>query len=265
MNLKRTFLRLFLPVAAVVFLTSCSKTENSSAAGGARLQVYLTDDPGNYESVFIDVQDVRINYSDDSTQGWTSLDKVARGTYDILRLVNDKDTLLGDAQLKAGRIQQIRLVLGSNNFVRINGINYPLQTPSAQQSGLKLKINQRVEEGVLYQMVLDFDAGRSIVKTGGGKYILKPVIRTSLKATGGSIKGFVLPSNAATSVYAIKGVDTVAGTQTANGAFLIRGLTAGIYNVSFVPADTVTYQPKTVTAVTVNNNAVTVMDTLWLQ
>lgn len=264
MNLKRTFLGLSLPMLVVLTLAGCSKTEKS-AAGGARMQVYLTDDPGNYESVFIDVQDVRINYSDDSTQGWTSLDQVARGTYDILRLVNDKDTLLGDVQLKGGRIQQIRLVLGPNNFVRINGINYPLQTPSAHQSGLKLRINQRVEEGVLYQLVMDFDAGRSIVKTGGGKYILKPVIRTSLKATGGGIKGFVLPANAVTSVFAIKGADTVAGTQTANGAFIIRGLTAGTYNVGFLPADTTTYKPKTVTAVMVNNNTVTTVDTVRLQ
>lgn len=265
MNLKRTFSRLFMPVLALIFLASCSKTENSAAGGSARLQVYLTDDPGNYESVFIDVQDVRINYSGDSTQGWTSLNNVTRGTYDILRLVNDKDTLLGDAELKTGRIQQIRLVLGPNNFVRINGINYPLQTPSAQQSGLKLKINQKIEEGVLYQLVLDFDASRSIVKTGNGKYILKPVIRTSLKAAGGSIKGFVLPASAATSVYAIRGVDTVAGTQTANGSFLIRGLAAGTYSVGFLPADTATYKPKNIAAVVVNNNALTVMDTVRLQ
>lgn len=254
-----------LVAVAALVITGCSKNETSASGSGSKLQVYLTDDPGNYESVFIDVQDVRINYSGDSTEGWTSLNNVKRGTYDILRLINDKDTLLGEAELKTGKLQQIRLVLGPNNMVRINGVNYPLQTPSAQQSGLKLKINQSIEEGVLYKLVLDFDAGRSIVKTGNGKYILKPVIRTSLKATGGSIKGFVLPATIQTGVYAIRGTDTVAGTQTQNGAFLIRGLESGTYNVGFLPSDTPTHKIQTIKSVVVNNNSVTVIDTVRLQ
>ncbi|MDB5252323.1 MAG: hypothetical protein JWP27_1492 [Flaviaesturariibacter sp.] len=261
--MKRTILALLTMTTATFGFIACSKSQSSdSTSNKAHMQVYLTDDPGDYDAVFIDVQDVRVNYSSDTANGWVSLGNVNAGTYDILRLVNDRDTILGDADLNPGRIEQIRLVLGPNNYVMVGGQRYTLQTPSAQQSGLKLNIHQDVSAGLMYKMTLDFDAGRSIVKTGNGSYILKPVIRTSLEAVGGGLKGFVLPSTVRTSVFAIRGTDTVAGTSTMNGAYAFRGITAGSYNLAFVPTDTAYH--KQTKSVTVSNNAVAVVDTVRL-
>jgi hypothetical protein len=243
---------------------SCSKNDSAAAsADKSRLQVYLTDDPGNYDEVVIDVQDIMVNYSSDSTNGWQSLSNVNRGSYDILKLVNDNDTLLGDAELNPGKIEQIRLILGPNNYVTVDGQKIPLTTPSAQQSGLKLNINQDVNAGITYKLLLDFDASRSIVKTGNGKYILKPVIRTSLAAIGGSIKGFVLPDSVHTAVYAIQGSDTITGTYTSNGSYMVKGLNAGSYTLAFAPADS-TFKSQNLTGVHVTTNAVTTVDTIRL-
>jgi hypothetical protein len=183
--------------------------------------------------------------------------------YDILRLVNDKDTILGQTDLDSGRIEQIRLILGPNNYVKINGQTYTLETPSAQQSGLKINLHQDVSAGLLYKLLLDFDAARSIVRTGNGKYILKPVIRATMQAQGGSVKGYVLPNTFNTSVFAIQGVDTVAGTITSAGSYLIKGLNAGTYTLAFAPSDT-TYKSQSKTGVIVNNNTVTTVDTVRL-
>jgi hypothetical protein len=259
MKFRNTFALLGLLVAVALFATSCNKNEQSGS-NKARFQVYLTDDPGNYEKVVIDVQDIKINYSSDTASGWQSLGSVRTGSYDVLRLINDRDTMLADAEINTGRIQQIRLVLGSNNYVTVGGQNYPLETPSAQQSGLKLNIHQDVNDGILYKLLLDFDASRSIVKTGNGKYMLKPVIRTTFEAIGGSIKGFVKPDSVRTAVYAIQGTDT-AGTYTSNGSYMIRGLAAGSYTLSFVPTDT-TFKKATRTGISVTTNNVTVVDTV---
>jgi len=226
------------------------------------MQVYLTDDPGDYDAVFIDVQDVRINYSNDTANGWTSLGNVARGSYDLLKLVNDNDTLLADAEINTGRIQQIRLVLGSNNYVIVDGVRHNLETPSAQQSGLKINIHQDANEGVLYKLLLDFDVAKSVRKTGNNKYMLKPTIRAMLQAVGGSIKGYVLPNSFQTAVLAINGTDTVASTYTDNGAYWIRGLNSGTYTLHFIPTDT-TYKKQTKLAI-VTTNAVTTVDTVRL-
>lgn len=250
-----------LTLSATLFF-SCSKNESSAEQSKARLEVYLTDDPANYDEVVIDVQDVKINYSNDDN-GWKSLSQVNRGSYDILQLVNDKDTILGKTDLDSGRIEQIRLILGPNNYVKVNGQTYALETPSAQQSGLKIKLNQDVSAGVLYKLLLDFDASRSIVKTGNGKYILKPVIRATMQTQGGSVKGYVLPDTFNTAVYAIQGTDTIAGTVTSSGSYWIKGLNAGNYSLAFAPSDTA-YKSQTKTGVSVTTSTVTTVDTVRL-
>ncbi len=218
-----------LILLSVIWL-SCSDDNQS-----ARLEVRLTDAPGDYQEVNIDIQDVQVN-SNDGNSGWESLD-VEKGVYDILKLTNGLDTLLGSAELPAGKISQIRLVLGSENTIKESGVIKPLSTPSAQQSGLKLKVNATLEEGVTYTIKLDFDAARSIVRAGNsGKYNLKPVIRAMEEATSGAIKGTASPLEASPAVYAIQGIDTVATAFTDGaGKFILRAIPAGSYTVSFSP------------------------------
>ena len=262
--MKRIALASLATLVVALFIFSCSK--NDSSTGKARMQVYLTDDPGAYDAVYIDVQDVRYNVTGDTANGWQSLPGVQAGQYDLLRLVNDDDTLLVDAEIPAGRVEQIRLVLGPNNYVVIGGQQYPLETPSAQQSGLKLNIHQDVIEGVMYQLLLDFDVARSIVQTGNGRYQLRPLIRTTLLAAGGSIKGFVTPYNFQTLVKVFRGPnDTVATTysSTVNGGYLVRGLPAGTFSLDFQPTDA-TYQDSVKTGINVTNGVVTLVDTMRL-
>lgn len=266
--MKTTALKnLFFLSLLTIALTNCSKLDKNSDNSGntGKLQVYLTDAPANYDQVLIDVQDIKINYTTDSTNNWVSLAGVKAGKYDLLTLVNDKDTMLANADIQTGTIQQIRLILGTENFVNIGGQLIKLETPSAQQSGLKLNIHQEVKAGILYKIVLDFDAAKSIVKAGNsGRYNLKPVIRTTLEAQGGSIRGFVLPDSVTTAVYAIQAPDTIAGTFTGStGGYLIRGLPAGSYSLAFVPTDT-TFVSETRSGISVTTENVTVVDTVHL-
>lgn len=254
-----------LTTAALLTFTSCNK-ENSSTGGGekARLQVALTDDPGDYDAVYIDLQDVRINYSTDTSEGWVSLPNVRKGMYNLLELVNNKDTLLTDADIQPGKIEQIRLILGSNNYVLVDNEKHMLTTPSAQQSGLKINIHQELNEGITYKLLLDFDVAKSVHQTGNGKYMLKPVIRAVMQAVGGTIRGFVLPDSVRTSVIAIQGADTVASTYTSAGGYMIKGIDAGTYDLHFLPSDS-SFANKVMTGIVVTNNVVTSVDTLRLQ
>jgi hypothetical protein len=43
------------------------------------MQVSLTDDPGNFEAVYVDVQDILVNLTGDPTNGWQSLQGVRKG------------------------------------------------------------------------------------------------------------------------------------------------------------------------------------------
>ena len=255
---------LILSIVSLAVLNSCKK--NDASNGNARLQVYLTDDPGDYEAVYIDVKDVQINVTGDSSNGWQSLQSVNAAVYDVMKLVNDDDTLLADANIPSGKLHQMRLVLGTENYVKVEGTSQliKLETPSAQQSGLKLNIQQDVVDGILYTITLDFDVAKSIVKTGNNKYILKPTIRTILNAAGGSIKGVVMPKDFQSAVYAVQGVDTVASTFTdPDGGYLLRGLVAGTYDVFYKPTD-ITYKDSLRTNISVSTNAITKIDTTFL-
>ncbi len=240
-----------------VFFMAC--TDNDE--GTSKLEVRLTDAPGDYEKVNIDIQGVEVHSeSGNQTSGWTKL-LVEDGVYDLLELSNGLDTLLASNELPAGMVSQIRLILGTENSVVIGGEVFPLSTPSAQQSGLKLNVNVPLVAGITYTLLLDFDAALSIVKNGNGTYSLKPVIRAIPEATSGAIEGTVTPLLASPAVFVMMGTDTVATAFTNDlGKFLVGGVPAGTYTVGFDPKDG--YTPTQIEGVNVTINNVTNVGTV---
>lgn len=259
---------LFILLAASTFaLLSCSKNNGSSGLDSS-MSVYLVDGPAAYDRVFIDIQSVQVKASTDGSESdWQTLNISRPGIYNLLNFKNGIDTLLGTLKLPAGRINQLRLVLGSNNSVVLNGVSYPLTTPSAQQSGLKLQVKADLIAGIDYRIWIDFDAARSIVQTGSGSYILKPVIRTFTEAESGAIKGFTLPITARGWVFAIANVnDTVSSTPAdlLTGAYLLRGLPAATYKVSF-RATAGVFRDTTLNNISVTNGVVTNLGAVTLK
>jgi hypothetical protein len=241
------------------FLSSCNDEKN------ARVEVRLTDAPGDYEEVNIDIQEVQIHSGEgNENSGWISLN-INPGVYSLLELTNGLDTLLGTLELPAGKVSQIRLTLGNNNTIKADGETSALSTPSSQQSGLKLNLHATLKEGVTYRLLLDFDVARSIVKNGAGNYILKPVIRTISEATSGAIKGGVSITQSTPAIYAIDGLDTLGTTYAdSTGHFLIKGLPAGTYTISFAPASGYSIEAVNDVTVTLGNvtdlGVITVID-----
>ncbi len=221
--------------ATIFSFYSCKKSSNSGTNPGTTSQVsmHLTDDPANYDHVYLDIQQVAVTMSGSSA---VTLTPIRQGIYDILQFKNGLDVLLLKTDIPAGSVSQIRLVLGNNNSVVVSGVSYPLSTPSAQESGVKLNLNQTFVAGGAYDIWIDFDAGKSILKTGNGAYKLKPVIRAYSTTTLGKIKGYVLPLNAYATVYAINGTDTASAIpDAADGFFAINGLAAATYQVWINP------------------------------
>ena len=217
--------------AISLIFAACDSDETN-----ARVQIWLTDAPGDFQEVNVDIQGVEIHSAEgEQGSGWKTL-VVNKGVYNLLELTNGIDTLLGETEIPGGQISQIRLKLGNDNTIKVGGEVFDLKTPSGQQSGLKLQVHEVLEEGITYKILLDFDVARSIVTTGAGSFNLKPVIRTITEAQDGAIKGIVSPKESTPAVYAIDGLDTLGTTfADSTGRFLIRGLPAGTCDVHFVP------------------------------
>lgn len=266
--MKTNFLKLVsgIAVIAVILFAVQSCQKNAGKYDKPRVQIRLTDAPDpNVKEVWVDIREVWLKMGDSSE---TKLTGAYPGVYNLLELTNGKDTLLADAEIPAGTISQIRLVLGDNNYIITKtGDKIFLTTPSAQQSGLKVQLHQTVSGGLLYRLVLDFDAGKSIVKAGNsGNYLLKPVLRLiSFASSGGIVKGVVMPDSIVTSVYAIKGPDTIASTFTTKpgGMYLFRDIPDGSYNFSYVPNDTI--HKTAVRTATVVLGQTTIIDTVKLE
>jgi hypothetical protein len=242
---------------------SCSeKNEN------ARIIVRLTDSPGDYEEVNVDIRDIQVKADDgDGENGWTSLPGVNAGVYNLLELTNGTETVLTNSEYPTGRIAQIRLILGDNNTVKINGNSFPIATPSAQQTGLKLLLNADLISGITYSILLDFDAARSVVKLGNGGYLLKPVIHVVSEAQDGAIAGVMEPNDVKTAIFVISGLDTLrsAYSNATSGQFFVGGLPSGTFKVTFEPGEDSGYESKAVESVTVTVGSVNDLGTVNLE
>jgi hypothetical protein len=275
MNKKKSLMNfsvksLFLLALVTVGFTSCSDDAEKDNLNeqDARISVRLTDAPGDYEAVYVDVQDVRIKMDADSNpdedDSWVSLDNVDTGIYDLLQLTGGVSQLLAEADIPAGYLHQIRLVLGTDNSVVINGESEPLSTPSAQQSGLKINVNQELEAGEHYEFLLDFDVENSIVETGNGGKILKPVIRATALANTGTIAGDIHPTTYQALVKASNGSHTISAYTSDSGEFVLHGVPAGVYKVTVTPDAASGYRVYTVNDVSVSENETTDLETLYI-
>lgn len=226
-------LLLWMIIAIGLVLVSCNNDDNGNANGEtAKFELRLTDGPADYDAILLDIQRIEIKLNDEENYLFHFNNP---GIYDLLELNNGMAILLGNANLPLGEIHQIRLILGQNNTIVVNGVEHPLQTPSAQQSGLKLNVHHTLLPDMVYKMWLDFDAGKSIVETGNGGYILKPVIRTFTDLTNGMIEGRVDPVEAMTIVYAMQNLNDTIATAIPNpdGYFKFMGMPEGTYRLRF--------------------------------
>ena len=238
--------KLFILLGISIFFFGCSKSDNPASPTGSTgiLKVKMIDSPASFSEVNIVIDSVQAHIStSDTNSGWYSLNNVP-STYNLLTLVNGVSTVIAEDTLPAGRYSQIRLYVGNGSYVMVNGQKKDLTTPSGTQSGVKLNVDATVQEGITYELTVDFDAGHSIVTTGSPtnpKYILKPVIRVVTSATTGIISGVVLPDTVSAQVWAVLGSDSTSTSTDASGAFKLFNLSPDTYKVHifpFAPNDT---------------------------
>ena len=158
-----------------LLLSGCDGTSPTSGEG--RIRIYLVDSPAVFEEVNIVVELVEVHQADaDPESGWAIVNSNA-ATYNLLELTDGASAVLGEAALSVGRYTQIRLVIGEDSYVVVDGTQKNLTIPSGVQTGVKLVHQFEIEEGQLYELTLDFDADRSVVTAPPDQYLLIPVIR----------------------------------------------------------------------------------------
>ncbi len=240
---------LLTSIIIFILLTNSCRKENSNAT--YPYSIRMTDAPGPYDAVYIDLQSIEVT----GPNGQNILLNAYPGIYNLLDLANGVDTLIATGAMDISKVEQVRLILGSNNSIVVNGTSYSLSTPSAEQSGLKLQVHETLQAGVMYNLLLDFDVYKSIVEQGNGGYKLKPVIRTVQTAISGAVKGSISPAGISAYVTATSLGLSYTTAVSGNGYFLLRGIPGGIYTVTITPE--LPYLPATILNVNVNTGTTT--------
>lgn len=198
--MKSVALKTFAAAIGLAMLAACGGGgDGTGDVGTGTLRVALTDAScaTRFSQVNITVSKVRVHRSASvgaSAAGWSDLEIAPPRRIDLLDLMNGALEELGEIRVRALDYAQIRLVLErdslgplTNSVVPIASGEKPLDTPSAVQSGIKLNHTLSVKGNEVTDLVLDFDACRSIVTRSDGTYGLKPVVRALPRTLNGIV------------------------------------------------------------------------------
>ncbi|HJV87086.1 MAG TPA: DUF4382 domain-containing protein [Noviherbaspirillum sp.] len=222
-------------IGLATLLSACGG--GGSGVGTGTLQVSLTDAPScGFDQMNVTVSKVRVHQSasaSDTDSGWHDISLSPARKINLLTLTNGILQDLGKTTLPAGHYTQVRLVLDTSgstpNSVVPEGSSteIPLVTPSGMQTGIKLINEFDVAANQQVDLVLDFDACKSIVSRGNGSFSLKPVISVIPTLVSGGISGY-LPTGLTRPVVTAQqnGVVVKSTVPDATGAFNLSPLPA---------------------------------------
>lgn len=223
---------------AVVLLSGCGDGPTIPTDTGT-LKISLTDALAEFKAVNITFSEISAHIDSE----WITVSGDPQ-TVNLLEWNNGKSIVIGTAEVTAGQYTQIRLRIDKAQ-VEVDGQTQDVTVPSGAQTGLKLVSQFTIPTGSTFELIIDFDAHRSIVTTGPPNnpsgYELKPTIRVVPKAITGSISGTVTNPENLPLAYAIVGSDTLTSTPVKknNGEFMLAFLPEGPYTVAI--RDTLNY------------------------
>jgi len=84
------------------------------------------------------------------------------------------EEILGSANITAGKYTQIRVDVDRVEVVTVDGDNFTAEVPSDK---LKIVRPFDIKAGMTTVLILDFDGSKSLIITGKGKALFKPVVK----------------------------------------------------------------------------------------
>jgi hypothetical protein len=198
--MKSGKLALFAMLTFAALLAGCggSGGGDSSSSGTGTLALSLTDAPAyGYKAVYVTIEKVQVHMGGNENQdkNWKDVSDVGNNrTYNLLDLTNGVRTELGITELASGPYTQMRLILGRVPDGGVNVLSrkhqyanyvvtdadeiHELKVPSGFQTGIKIVQGFEINDNQTTELLLDFEASKSVVKAGNsGNWLLKPTIK----------------------------------------------------------------------------------------
>ncbi len=205
--------------------TPVPTTTPSLNSGVGMIKVYITDPPPpKMDEIWVDIKNLDVHKYGG---GWTTIAENP-GAFN-LKAIEGIQQYLADQIVEAGKYTQIRLGVNSVRIVVGEDEHYA-KVPS---ENIKLVGNFEVIDNNTTEITLDFNGEKSVLITGKGEYIFKPVIKLLLEYPSPSAPTVtsVAPNSAnrgQTLNVAITGDNLTRATAVSFGA----GITINSYTVN---------------------------------
>lgn len=210
MSRHRDYSKAFSAMAFVagIFLVGVVGCGGSSSGSTGEISVDLTDATTDlYNAVYVTVDEVAVHLSTAGENEWSVVSTPLK-TVNLIDLVNGVREELGVATLAAGHYTQMRLMIGDTADSAINILSqghpyanyvidsaneyHELRVPSGAQTGIKVVHGFDISANGTTELVLDFDASKSVVVAGtSGQYLLQPTIKVLSTIEASIISGTV--------------------------------------------------------------------------
>lgn len=253
---KLIFKSLMVIAGILIVAVSCTKDNGAISEGNGKIVMKITDAPfpvSIVDKVMVTVDKIEIRSvqttsatgDNDHVEGVYTVisDKVQE--FDLLKLRNGITSDLLEIEIGVGTYDMIRMHITASKVYLKDGTSFDMKIPSGGSSGLKIRLSPElvVEEGVINEVIIDFDLSKSFHVQGNHKiahgikgFIFKPVLRAMCVKHAGIIAGKVIENETTPIAEAnvqIMRADTVfsAAITDANGAYALIGVPAGTYKM----------------------------------
>lgn len=254
---KLIFKGLLLIAGILILAVSCTKDNGTISEGNGKLTMKITDAPfpvSVVDKVMVTVDKIEIRSVQTTTTTTGDNDHV-EGVYtvisdkvqefDLLKLRNGITSDLLEIEIGTGTYDMIRMHITASKVYLKDGTSFDMKVPSGESSGLKIRLSPElvVEEGVINEVLIDFDLSKSFMMQGNHKiahgikgFIFKPVLRAMWVKQAGIIAGKVSENETTPIAEAhvqIMRADTVfsSALTDAKGIYALIGVPAGTYKM----------------------------------
>lgn len=171
----------FLLAMGALLLGACAAPAGSGTGSGT-IKVYVTDaPPKGVTAVVIKASNVQVHASGAADDQWVTV-LTDPPAFDLVK-ASGVNVLLGTSNITSGNYTQVRLDI-TDVTLTVNGQQVKATVPSDK---LKLVGNIQIVDGKQTSVSLDFDAEKSVVEEGQGRWALKPVVKLIVGQPGATL------------------------------------------------------------------------------
>jgi len=185
MNTLPNFKNLAIIVLSLFLMTSCSnELETETFENSTLVTVKLQGTPSTLSKANLEVIDIQLRVLEDESNpnAWVSLNTVNTGIHDLTKITdNTVVTLVDFEEIPSEFIYNIKLVLGDNNTMVKNGLEYVLDMAPEYNNASVNIVGKQLMSNKIYDFVLVFDVDGSIEMSSEGNANLNPKMSTEMR------------------------------------------------------------------------------------